>query len=150
QRQLDLINRLMTNMKKGVTKSWVMPVIGLPEGAQLELVDLSRIKGNEAYYKEFLNMLAGALCTLWRFPPRRLGYRISGGARDAEPLPDAVTERVDEDDPGLPPLLTHLECLINEYLIWPRWPHLQFAFTGKTPSEDARQYEALQNSKTWG
>lgn len=150
QRQLDFLNRLMTNMKKGVTKTWTLPVIGLQGDAKLELLDLSRLKGNEAYYKEFMNMLAGALCTLWRFPVRRLGYRISGGSRDAEPLPDAVTERVDENDPGLPPLLTHIETLINEYILWTRWPNLQFRFTGKTPAEDARQYEAQSLAKTYG
>jgi hypothetical protein len=150
QRQLDLLNRLLTNMKKGITKAWAMPVIGLQGNSKLELLDLSKIKGNEAYYKEFLNMLAGALCALYRFPPRRLGYRISGGTRDAEPLPENTSVKSDEDDPGLAPLLGHIETIINDYLLWSRWPHLRFAFTGAMPAENAREYEARSLARTWG
>ena len=150
QRQLDLLNRLITNMKKGITKAWALPVIGLQGESKLELVDLTKIKGNEAYYKEFMNMLAGALCTLWRFPVRRLGYKISGGHRDNEPLQDGSTAVVDDDDPGLSPLLQHIETVINEYLLHSRWPHLRFRFTGKNPKEDAREYEALSLSRTYG
>jgi hypothetical protein len=149
QRQLDLVNRLLTNMKKGITKAWALPVMGLSDGAKLELLDLSKMKGNEAYYKEFMNMLAGALCTIYRFPVRRLGYRISGGSHDARPMPDATAPAIDENDPGLAPLLGHIETLINEYLIWSRWPTLQFCFCGKSPAEDAREYEARSLAKTY-
>lgn len=149
QRQLDLLNRLMTNMKKGTSKAWALPVIGLSQDSKLELLDLSKIKGNEAYYKDFLNMLAGALATIWRFPVRRLGYRISGHGKDTEPASDSGTAMTDEDDPGLAPLLMHIEGLINQYLIWPTWPDLMFGFLGKNPKEDARSYEAKQNARTW-
>ena len=149
QRQLDLINRLLTNMKKGVTKAWALPVVGLSEGNNLELIDLSRVKGNEAYYKEFMNMLAGALCMVFRFPVRRFGYRISGGSHDAHPMPETGPVSADENDPGLAPLLGHLENLINEYLLWTRWPNLQFSFCGKNPSEDAREYEQRSLARTW-
>jgi hypothetical protein len=150
QRQLDLLNRLITNMKKGITKAWALPVIGLQGDSKLEIIDLTKIKGNEAYYKEFMNMLAGALATLWRFPVRRLGYKISGGHKDNEPAPDGSTTLVDEDDPGLAPLLQHIETIINEYLLWTRWPHLRFRFTGKNPKEDSREYEARSLARTWG
>lgn len=150
QRQLDFINRLWTNIKRGITKKWAMPVIGLPsKEAELKLIDLSGIEGKDAYYKDWMNMLAGALCTVYRFPVRRLGYRISGHGRDTEPLPDSAVELVDEDDPGLAPLLGHWETVINEYLLWSRWPHLKFRFTGATPKEDNRQFEWRRNAMTW-
>jgi hypothetical protein len=148
QRQLDLINRVWTNLKKGVTKSWALPVMGLSEGSKVEILDLSRMKGNEAYYKEYMNMLAGILCTLWKFPVNRLGYKTSGQGHDTQPLPDAQANETDADDPGLAPLLMHLENMINSYLIWTNWPHLRFTFTGKSPKEDARQYEARRNAMT--
>lgn len=151
QRQLDLVNRLLTNMKKGITKAWALPVMGLSDGTKLELVDLSPIKdAKEGYYKEFMNMLAGALCTLYRFPVRRLGYRISGGSHDAHPLPEKGAPNQDEADPGLSPLLGHIENLINEYILWTRWPDLQFQFCGKSPSEDAREYEFRSLARTYG
>jgi hypothetical protein len=148
QKQLDILNRMWTNLKKGITKAWALPVIGMQGDAKVELVDLSRMKGNEAYYKDFMNMLAGALCTVWEFPVRRLGYRISGHGHDTQPVPGSSTEIVDEDDPGLAPLLSHLEGLINQYLIWTRWPAIRFRFTGKNPKEDAREYEARMNAMT--
>jgi hypothetical protein len=149
QRQLDIFNRLWTNMKRGITKAWAMPVVGLSGEAKFELVDLSSVKGMEGYYEEWMNMLAGLFCCIYRFPARRLGYRISGKGRDTEPLPDSSGNAVDEDDPGLAPLLGHIEAFINEYLLWSRWPHLQFVFTGKNPKEDARQYEAKMNACTF-
>jgi hypothetical protein len=39
------------------------------------------------------------------------------------------------------PLLTAIEGLINDYLIFPKWPHLHFKFSAKSPKEDARAYE---------
>lgn len=150
QRQLDLLNRLITNMKKGVTKAWALPVIGLQGDSKLELVDLSPLKEGEAYYKDFLNMLAGALCVVWRFPVRRFGYRISGHGRDTQPEKDGQVDMLDQEDPGLAPLLGHFETFLNEYILWPRWPHLEFGFTGKSPREDARAYEAKSLAQTWG
>lgn len=149
QKQLDLLNRMWTNLKKGITKAWSLPVIGLSgTDSKIEIIKLNDVHGMEAYYKDFMNMLAGALCTVYRFPVKRLGYRISGHGHDTQPNPDAG-KIVDEDDPGLAPLLIHLECLINEYLIWSRWPNLRFAFNGKSPKEDARKYEAKMNARTW-
>lgn len=151
QKQLDLLNRMWTNLKKGVTKSWTLPVIGLSgKDSKVEILHLNDIKGMEVYYQDFMNMIIGAFSTLYRFPIRRIGYRISGKGKDTEPVPDSQTTVVDDDDPGLAPLLTHLENVINEYLIWSNWPDLRFRFNGKNPKEDARGYEALKNARTWG
>jgi hypothetical protein len=150
QRQLDFINRLWTNLKRGVTKAWALPVMGMPnKDAKVDILDLSRLKGNEVYYGYWMNMLAGAFATIYRFPPKRLGYRISGRGKDSEPGADSAAELVDEEDPGLAPLLGHWQTLINEYLLWSRWPHLMFRFTGANPREDARQYESRRNAMTW-
>lgn len=148
QKQLDLLNRMWTNLKKGVTKSWALPVMGLSENSKIEVLDLSRLKGNEAYYKDFMNMLAGGLATIFKFPVNRLGYRISGHGKDTEPTPDSTTNETDADDPGLTPLLNHLEGLINQYLIWSRWPTLRFSFYGKSPKEDSRSYEHRRSAMT--
>ena len=150
QRQLDLLNRMFTNLKKGITKAWALPIIGLSEGSKLELIDFSTLKGNEGVYKELMNMLMGAFATVYRFPVRRLGYRISGHGKDTEPLPDSSMKLVDDDDPGLAPLLVHIENIINEYLLWSRWPTLRFVFSGKSPKEDARRFEFRKNAMTWG
>jgi hypothetical protein len=149
QRQLDVLTRLFSNMKRGISKAWALPVMGLADKAKLEIHDLSRVKGNEAYYKEWMNMLAGAFCTVYRFPVKRLGYRISGTHRDTEPAPDPAPAKMDETDPGLSPLLGHFETLINEYLIWTRWPHLELQFCGKSPAEDGREYEARSLARTY-
>lgn len=150
-KQLDILNRVWTNLKQGITKAWSLPVIGLNGNGKLELIDLSDVKGKEAYYEDFMNMVAGAFATIYRFPVRRLGYRISGGhGKDTEPWPDASEQVVDDSDPGLAPLLIHIENLINQYLLWTRWPHLQFRFSGKNPKEDAREYQSRQDAMTWG
>lgn len=149
-KQLDLLNRVWTNMKKGVSKSWALPVMGMSEGSTIEVLDLSRMKGNEGYYEHFMNMLAGMLCALWKFPVDRLGYKASGQGHDNIPLPDAQVNQTDAEDPGLAPLLMHIENLINSYVLWTRWPTLRFTFTGKSPKEDARQYEARRNAMTYG
>jgi len=149
QRQLDLLNRIWTNFKRGVTKSWSLPVIALHGDSKLNILDLHEMKGMEGMYKDLMNMLAGMFCTIYRFPVHRLGYRISGHGKDTEMPSDSGGGMVDEDDPGLPPLLTHIELLLNQYIISTRWPHLRFVFHGKTPKEDARMYEARKNAQTW-
>lgn len=152
QKQLDVLTRIWNNLKRGVTKAWALPVIATPKDGTIELIDLQNLKDTDVRYQDFMNMVAGGFCTVYRFPNRRLGYRISGKGPDARPLPtDAQADgaQIDEDDPGLAPLLTHIENVINQYLLWTRWPHLRFVFTGKNPKEDARQYDAKKNAMTW-
>ena len=149
QRQVDALQRMWQNAKKGITKAWAMPVIGAPTNGDIELIDFQDLKGTDVRYQDLMNMIAGGMCTIFRFPVRRLGYRISGKGPDSQPVNDAAVDLVDEDDPGLSPLLTHIENIVNEYLIRPRWPHLAFAFSGKNPKEDNREYEARKDAQTW-
>ncbi len=141
QRQLDVVARIWTNLKSGNTKAWALPALMVPQDGKIEVLDLTDIRGKEAYYQDFMNMVVGAFCTLFRFPVTRLGYRISGKGQPTKPDGAAAEWIVDENDPGLSPLLHHIESVFNEYLLWTRWPHLEFCFTGKSPKEDAREYE---------
>lgn len=149
QKQIDVLQRIWTNLKKGITKAWALPVVATPKEGKMEILDLKDLKGDEVRYQDAMNMFIGALCTLYRFPVKRLGYRISGRGPDTQPNPDSSSKLVDEDDPGLAPLLIHLENLINQYLIWPRWPDMRFVFTGKNPKESAREYEFKRNAMTY-
>lgn len=149
QRQLDVMARMWTNLKNGTTKSWALPAIQVPREGKIEVLDLSDLAGKEVYYQDFANMIYGMFCTLFRFPVTRLGYRISGKGPDTHPDSGSASQGIiDEDDPGLAPLLNHIEAVYNEYLIWSRWPDLQFTFTGKSPKEDAREYEARSLAMT--
>lgn len=140
--QLDRLARLFVNMKRGVTKSWTIPLIMAPKDAEIELLDFTNIKGTEVYYQDFMNMMVGAFCTIYRFPVDRLGYRASGKGPDREvPLKDTGLVTADMDDPGREPLLGHIEHVVN-MILQTRWPHLKFVFHGKNPKEDAREYEA--------
>lgn len=150
QKQVDVLSRVWNNLKRGVSKSWALPVIAPPKDGKLEILDLQNLKDKDVRYQDFMNMVAAGFCLIYRFPPRRFGYRTSGKGPDAEPLPDKTTQELaDADDPGLPVLLGHVENVINPYIIWSRWPHLKLVFTGKNPKEDAREYEAKRNAQTW-
>lgn len=151
QKQVDVLSRIWNNLKRGVTKSWALPAIAPPKDGKLEVLDLQNLKDKDVRYEDFMNMVAAAFCLVYRFPPRRFGYRSSGKGPDAKPLPDKTTEEIaDLEDPGLPVLLGHIENLINPYVVWSRWPNLRLVFTGKNPKEDAREYEAKKNAQTWG
>lgn len=150
QRQLDVLSRIWTNLKKGITKVWALPVVAAPTEGDVSVVNLQDLKGTDVRYQDHMNMMAGASCTIYRFPVRRLGYRISGRGPDTQPNQESGIAMVDEDDPGMAPLLIHHENVINQYFIWSRWPHLRFVFTGKNPKEDHREYEAKKNAQTWG
>lgn len=147
QKQLDFINRLWSNIRKGASKNWVFPVMKVPNDGDVDVLDLSRLKGNEVYYKEFMNMLMGAFCAAYKFPTHRLGYKASGQHKDEEQ--DNIPGWIDEQDVGLMALLSHIETVINEYLLWPNWPELKFCFTGKSPKEDAREYESRSLAMTF-
>lgn len=149
QRQVDVISRIWGNLMRGATKKWALPALPIPKDGDIELLDLSRMSGNEAYYQDFVNMLAGLACAIWQFPTTRLGYRISGKGRNSETKeaidPAAI---VDEEDPGLSPRLNMFQNSYNQYILWTRWPNLQLRFLGKNPKEDAREYEAKKNAST--
>ena len=141
QRQLDILTRVWNNMLAGVTKRWSMPALVVPKDGDITVLDLSDIRGKDAYYEILMNLSMGAFCTVFRFPPHRLGYRISGKGGDSELPNQTATDRVDEEDIGKVELLGHIELMINEYLLSSRFPHLQFEFSGKNSKEDAREYE---------
>lgn len=150
ERQLDVLSRIWGNLKRGVSKSWALPVINVPNDSDIEILNLQEIKGMEAFYQDYINMTVGVLCTYYQMPPARLGYRISGKGPDSQ-MPSEVMQNpvaVDDYDNGKIVLLTHIENVINEYILSSRWPSLRFMFTGKTPSEDSREYQARMLSMT--
>lgn len=143
QRQLDVLSRIWQNLKRGVSKSWALPVIPIPKDGKMTVLDLSRLKENETYYPDFMNMVAGLFCAIYRFPVKRLGYHISGKTKDNEPpVPTTAAPTIEDYDPFLPVLLSQIADPINEYIVWDRWPNLEFSFSGASPKEDAREYEA--------
>lgn len=146
QKQLDALSRMWDDLQRGPRTDWSLPIIQLSEKGAIELISFEPLRKESAYYSNLVNMFMGALATVFRFPVHKLGYKISGTTRDMRPETAKTLEP--EDDIGLPVLLTHLETVINEYILWTRWPHLKFMFTGKSPKEDARLYETKQNSMT--
>jgi hypothetical protein len=141
QRQLDILTRVWNNMLSGITKRWSVPALVVPKDGDISILDLSDIRGKEAYYQDFMNLSIGAFCTVFRFPPHRLGYKASGKGPDSEMPNQTAMERIDEEDIGKEELLDHIELMINEYLLHSRFPHLRFEFTGKNQKSDAREYE---------
>ncbi len=147
QRQLDVLSRIWKNLKSGNTKSWALPVIPVPKEGELTLMDLTKIRSDSMLHQDFINLMEGLLCALYKFPVNRLGFRASGGGPENTPTGETNSGAlVDVADPGLMPLLHAIECVVNEYLLRSRWPHLVFSFTGKNPKEDAREYEARSNA----
>lgn len=153
QKQVDVLTRMWHNLKRGITKALALPVLAAPKDGKVEIVDFSRIKGDEAFYQDLLNLSIGCFCAVFRFPVHRLGYRISGHGKDSSMNQGSGAHTSpqlhQEDDKGLTALLLHIENFINQVLIWPRWAGLKFVFTGKNPKEDAREYEARRNALTW-
>lgn len=146
QRQVDLLSRAWLNMKKGISKTWVLPAINVPKEGEMEILDLQDLKGTDVRYKDHMNMVASVFCALYGFPPQRLGYHPSGHTKDSEPSENESITIVGADDPGLPALLITLERHINQ-ILWTRYPDLHFVFNGKNPKEDAREYEV--RSQAW-
>lgn len=149
QEQIDALMREWTNMKRGISKLWGMPVMAIPEESEVELMQFMDLKGTDVRFKDHMNMMMGVACLVWCFPIRRLGMFVSGHARDNQPVQDAAIEIQGADDPGLPPLLMHVEDVINPYLLWPRWPNLLFEFLNKNPKEDSRSFQERTKARTW-
>jgi len=150
QEQIDALTREWTNMKRGVSKLWGMPVMAVPEDGDVSILPFMDLKGEDVRYKDHMNMMMGICCLVWCFPIRRLGMFVSGHHKDNAPTADQATEVQGADDPGLPPLLIHIEETLNPYIIWPRWPQLRFRFMAKNPKEDARSFESRRLARTWG
>jgi hypothetical protein len=150
QRQVEAMTRIWGNLKRGASKKWAFPAIPIPRDGDIELLDLSRMTDNDMYYADFCNMFAGLFCSLFAFPPNRLGYRISGKNQPTEQK-DAQSPMttVDEIDPGLPTLLFTIQNAFNQYIMQTIWPHLIFVFRGVSPKEDARQYADRKEAATF-
>lgn len=149
QRQLDILARLWIDLKQGATKAWALPAMAVPEGAEVDMLDLSSFRNDMTiYYADFMNFATAVFCMIYRFPYQRLGYR-STGTGTGTTMPNASNPSPTDDvDVGKAPLLGHIETIINEYLLWTRWPDLQFHFTGKNPKEDNREFEFRVTSMT--
>jgi hypothetical protein len=150
QDQIDAMMREWNNMKKGVSKTWGLPVIAIPEDGDIELLDLNDVKGMDVRYRDHMNMMAGVWCIVSSFPIRRLGLFASGHSRDNMPVPDQSVEVQGVDDPGLPPVLSHIKDTFNPYIIQANWPRLAMYFYNMDPKSDARGYEAKKLARTWG
>lgn len=133
-------SRAWNNLQRSPRNDWSLPVMQVSDKGGIEILPLEALRGNEGYYTHLMNLFFGAFSAVYRFPVHRLGYKISG--TNSDPKRDWPRTFLGDEDEGLAPLLMHLESLINDYLIWSRWPHLQFVFTAKSPREDARLYEA--------
>ena len=149
QEQIDALMREWTNMKRGMSKLWGMPVMAVPEDGEVEIIDFMNIKGQDVRYRDHMNMMMGLYCLVACYPIRRLGMFVSGHSQDNRPVQDAAIEIQGADDPGLPPLLSFVEHTINPYILWTRWPKLKFGFLAKNPKSDARSYEARKLARTW-
>lgn len=150
QDQIDALTREWTNMQRGISKMWGMPVMSIPSDGDIEVLRFQDLKGEDVRYKDHMNMMAGLCCVVYNFPIRRLGMFTSGHSKDNEPVQDASIEIQGADDAGLPALLEHIEGGINPYLLWSNWPHLKFEFLNKDPKASAREYEARKLARTWG
>jgi hypothetical protein len=150
QEQIDAMMREWTNMKRGVSKLWGIPVVAVPEEGDVDVLDFMDMKGQDVRYKDHMNMMAGMYCWISQFPVRRVGMFTSGMRKDNQPVPDESVEQQGVDDPGLPAHLNFLEGVINPYLVQPTWPHLKLVFEGKNPKEDARAYAERSKARTWG
>ena len=147
--QIDLLTRAQQNMKMGVSKAWGIPVMGVPEGGDVKVLPMNDLKGYDVRYKDHMNMVAGISCVVWQFPVTRFGFFTSGHTQDSQPLPDESVEIQGVDDPGLPARLLFIQDTINQYLLWPNWPHLRFSFQRIDPKTDNREYEARKLARTW-
>lgn len=150
--ELDLITRQMQNLKRGVSKSWGLPAMVVPDQSDVEFLNMSAAHGQDMLYRDHMNLTIAVFCILYQFPWRRLGYHASGQSQDSEV---SMANRqsappAEEEDAGLITLLCDIESAINEYILWTRWPHLQLSFSGKAPREDAREFENKSLSRTWG
>lgn len=150
QEQIDALMREWTNMKRGVSKLWGMPVMAIPSDGEVEILQFMDLKGEDVRYKDHLNMMAGLTCLIYNFPVRRLGMFVSGNHKDNQVSSDASIEIQGADDSGLPALLMHIENTINDYLLMPNWKHLKFEFLNKNPKEDARSFQERKIARTWG
>ena len=150
QDQIDLLQREWQNMKKGQSKVWTVPVLAVPEDGDVKVLLLNDLKGTDLRYRDHLNLMAGAYCSIACFPVRRLGLFASGMSRDNEPVKGESMQVAGTDDPGLPRDLGFIGKNITEYFIAPNWPHLRFRFVNTDPKQDAREYELRRLSRTWG
>lgn len=149
QKQVDALNRLWTDLNRGITKKTSLPALAVPKDGGISMLDLTGLNGADVRYESFINMLFGLYCVIYQFPVHRLGYFTSGkGGDNKQQTGEMGPTSADKSDPGLEPFLNGIANIVTEYLIRPNWPNLEFRFLGANPDEDMRLYEARMLSGT--
>lgn len=133
--QLEAFRRQWHAQVAGVNNSWRTPILALGKDGKMNWQSLHSTN-REMEFGKWLEYCIKTICGVFMIDPIEIGFDISrqgsgqnsstgglGSGQQAERL--ALSK-----DKGLRPILSHIESLINNYIIWRLDPNFEFEFVG--------------------
>lgn len=129
-------------MMVGVANAARVPFINLPNPqAKIQWQPFNR-DNKSMQHKEWMDFLIKVWCALYLADPIVMGIQYgTEGQKSALEGSGPETRHQISRDIGLRPHLRHMSTQLNKYVVWPRWPWLQFEFYGLDELSDSEKLD---------
>lgn len=153
--QLEAFRRQWYQQVTGVNNAWKTPIMSLGENTKLNWQSLHS-SNREMEFGKWMEYCIKTICGVFQMDPIEIGFDISkngsaqsGGAGGLGNGNQA--ERLDySKDKGLRPLLTFIQCLLNDYIVSRIDPNYKFEFVGLNASNEKDDLDkAVQQVKAF-
>lgn len=141
QAQLEAFKRAWQAQTSGVVNAWRVPIINTTEGKGVTFTPF-KLSNREMMFAEYQDFLINMTCAIYQIDREEIG--LSSQSRgDAGGLGNAGSNQSTLDhskSKGFYPLMTFLENVINEHIIWALDDEFRFSWEGIDPDQEAAQW----------
>lgn len=129
-------------MVSGVTNAHVTPWFNVPDKEGDIKFEQLQLTNTEMQFFEWLGWLYRLICADYQIDPAETGFSFGNEGQAAALSDRGPADRIRSSQTrGLAPLLRVGESWFNAYLVWPRWPELEFAFAGEDAETEGQRVE---------
>lgn len=153
--QLEAFRRQWYQQVTGVNNSWRTPIMSLGKDSKLNWTSLHSTN-REMEFGKWMEYCIKTICGVFQIDPIEIGFDISkqgsGQSGGSGGLGNGnQAERLDySKDKGLTPLLSFIQGLINDYIVYRIDPNFEFEFVGLNGSTEKDDLDrAVQQVKSF-
>lgn len=155
--QLEAFRRQWYAQVTGVNNAWRTPIMSLGKDGKMNWQSLHSTN-REMEFGKWLEYCIKTICGVFMIDPIEIGFDISKQGSGQNSGSGGLGsgnqgERLEySKDKGLRPLLSHIESLLNSYIVWRLDPNFEFEFVGLNASTEKddldKSVQMVKNFKT--
>lgn len=139
---LDAFKRYWSNMVKGVSNSWALPVMTSADAGSKASFEKFGVEYNEMYFSKWMTFLSSLICGVYGMSPAEIHFdSFTAGSTSALGGSDTAEKLAASRDSGLRPLLAHHEALLTDYIVSEFGEQYCFRWTGLDPEDISKKFE---------